>query len=304
MSHIFSSIAPSFSNRTTKGLRKSLSYMIGSLSLAMLMSSCSQPDSVTPQTEATAAREATTLLNKDEFETSKIASFWSTEIHGGEAYMTKEQVRAGKQAMRFSFQLSKYDGTNSTAHTEIATTPLAEGETERWYGYSLYMSSASMANDPEPAILSQWHGVPDEGMAHTVPPLCFTLRNNQLELAYTASYKPIVKALQNPTSSKLIDMGTVQYDQWVDYVVHVKWDATGKQGVLQVWQNGVLKVDEQNISIGYPESHKPYWKIGIYCWSGKAKASERVVYYDETRIGGTSASYDAVRPGRSNGTAK
>jgi len=304
MSHIFTSTANFFNNGIAKGLRKSLPYMIGSLSLTLLLTSCSQPDSVAPQAETAAAREATTLLNNDGFETSKIASFWSTEIHGGEGKMTKEQVRVGKQAMRFSFQKSKYDGTNSTAHTEIATTPLAEGETERWYGYSLYMPSASMANDPEPAILSQWHGAPDAGMAHTVPPLCFTLRNNQLELAYTASYKPIVKTMQNPTSSKLIDMGTVQYDQWVDYVVHIKWDPTGKQGVLQVWQNGVLKVNEQNIAIGYPETHKPYWKIGIYCWSGKAKSDERVVYFDEARIGGADSSYEAVRPGRSNGTAK
>jgi len=212
--------------------------------------------------------------------------------------MTKEQIRSGQQAMRFSFQKDKYDGNNQSAHTELATAPLPEGEDERWYGYSVYMPSAAMANDPEPLIFSQWHGYPDDGVSHTVPPLCFTLKgDNDVELAYTASSKPITKVMQTPTSSKVTIVGKAQYDQWVDYVVHVKWDPTGKEGVLQVWMNGVLKVDEHNIAIGYPEKRKPYWKIGVYCWSGKSKYNERVLYYDETRVGDAASSYEAVRPG-------
>ena len=212
--------------------------------------------------------------------------------------MTKLRTRAGQQAMRFSFEVNKYDGTNQSAHTELATNPLPEGETERWYGYSVYMPSDSMANDPEPVIFSQWHGYPDDGVSHTVPPLCSTLKgDNEISLAYTASSKPIVEVMQTPTSSKVISMGTAQYDRWVDYVVHVRWDPTGTQGLLQVWQGGVLKVDEHNIAIGYPEKRQPYWKIGVYCWSGKSKYKERVLYYDEARIGDATSSYEAVRPG-------
>jgi len=141
-----------------------------------------------------------------------------------------------------------------------------------------------MANDTEPVIISQWHGVPDDGVSHTVPPMAFTLEaGNKLTLTYRASSKPIVKVLQHPTSQKIIDLGTPSYDKWVDYVVHVKWDATGKTGVLQVWQDGALKVNEQNISIGYPElqSLTGRW----VCMLGRASRPTASGLYFATRYG-------------------
>jgi hypothetical protein len=278
------------------------------LLVSLVLSSCAKVDTIAPITEEThsTAREDVSLLNNDSFDDSRIASFWRSELWTPTAgVMSSEQQRVGAKAMRFSWKPAQYDGTNTSMHSEILTKPLANGETERWYGYSTYMPSASMANDTEPVIISQWHGVPDDGVSHTVPPMAITLEaNNKMTLTYRASSTPIIKVLQHPTSQKIIDLGTAAYDQWVDYVVHVKWDATGKTGVLQVWQNGVLKVNEQGISIGYPEISKPYWKVGLYAWTGKSTHSERVQYCDEVRIGDANATYNSVKPGRSNNSAR
>ena len=119
-----------------------------------------------------------------------------------------------------------------------------------------------------------------------------------------ASSKPIVTLLQNPTSQKIIDLGPVTYDAWVDYVVHVKWDSNGNTGILQLWQNGKLIINDQKINIGYPQKSKPYWKVGLYCWTGKARAAEKVMYVDEVRMGYATATYNDMKPGLGNNTAR
>lgn len=275
--------------------------------LNLSLTGCSQSDTtIAPETEkASSAREAATVLNSDSFEGNKLAGFWSPELMTSTAgILSTEQQRIGNKSMRFSWKPSQADGTNKMLHSELATNPLVNGETERWYGYSSFMPSASMADDDQTAIISQWHGVADPGFEDSVPPLRIEIKSNQLQVVYSASSKPIVKLLQTPTSGKEIALGTASYDRWVDYVVHVKWDANGNTGVLEVWQDGILKVSEHNINIGYPQIRKPYWKVGLYCWTGKSKYTERVIYCDDVRIGDATAGYDAVKPGRSNNTAR
>ncbi|CAN5613879.1 hypothetical protein BH09BAC4_BH09BAC4_20850 [soil metagenome] len=246
------------------------------------------------------------ILANDGFEGKQVATFWHAELRTPTAgLLTSDVHRAGKQAMRFAWKPSQYDGTNPTLHSELLTSPLPAGETERWYGYSSYMPSSSMENDSQTVIISQWHGFPDEGGAHTVPAMALSIEpGNKVQLVYRASNKPITTFLQHPTSQKVVDLGKAQFDQWVDYVVHVNWDPLGITGQLQLWQNGVLLVNETGISIGYAEQHKPYWKCGLYCWTGKSKYVEKIIYYDEVRIGGPSASYDTVKPGLGDGTAR
>ena len=298
--------AATFINATSTFLKTGMIALFVSLMLA----SCAKVDTIAPAAPTTqehsSAREDASLLNNDSFDNTKLASFWGTELRTATAAtLSTEQQRVGTKAMRFAWTPAQNDGTNPSLHAEILTKPLTNGETERWYGYSTYLPSASMANDTEPVIISQWHGVPNDGVSHTVPPMAISLdAGNKLTLTYRASSAPIVKAMQHPTSQTIIDLGPAGYDKWVDYVVHVKWDATGKTGVLQVWQDGVLKVNEQHISIGYPELQQPYWKVGLYAWTGKSTHRERVVFCDEVRIGGATADYNSVKPGRGNNSAR
>ncbi|QIP16694.1 hypothetical protein G8759_30655 [Spirosoma aureum] len=270
------------------------------------LSSCTQADTISPESEShSSAREDASVLYTDGFENNQIANFWRTELRTPTAgLITSDKKRAGKQAMRFSWKSSQVNGTNDMLHSELAMGNTPIGETERWYGYSSYMPSSSMANEDQTVIVSQWHGHPDAGFEDSIPPLCIEIKSNDMQLVYSASNKPIIKPLQSPTSMKRIDLGAAIFDRWVDYVVHVKWDPIGKTGQLQVWQDGVLLVNEQAISIGYIQNHKPFWKIGLYCWTGKSIYDEKVMYYDEARVGGPSANYDAVKPGRNDNSAK
>ncbi|QIP14685.1 hypothetical protein G8759_19750 [Spirosoma aureum] len=295
-----------FSNLTTKALRLFILLVLIPL-FNLSLSSCSQSDSIAPESENhSAARENASILNVDGFESDKVGSFWSKELFTPTAgKLVNDLHRVGNQAMRFSWKPSQANGTNKMLHSELATSAIAPGDVaERWYGYSSYMPSASMAKDDQTVIVSQWHGVPDPGFEDSVPPLCIELNSDRLKLWYCASNVAITKALQNSTSNKRLDLGAAIYDRWVDYVVHVKWDPTGKTGLLEIWQDGKRIVNEQGISIGYPQQRKPYWKCGLYCWMAKATYEEKSIYYDEVRIGGPSANYDAVKPGRNDNSAK
>jgi hypothetical protein len=311
--HLASSVNKDFSlaftyiQVTNRFVRLTVFATIFPLFFNLSLSSCSPSDTISPDSDAhSSAREAASILNVDGFENSSQASFWLSELWTKDAgKVSSEQHRAGKQSMRFSWTPNQADGTNKMLHSELATRPLDIGETERWYGYSIYMPKSTMADDPESVILNQWHGFADPGAEDTYPPLLFTLEaNNIIKVCYRSSDQPIKTLKQMFTKEKIIRLGTATFDQWVDYVVHVKWDPSGNTGILQVWKDGALVVNEQNISIGYLQQRKPYWKIGIYSWTGKSKLSERIVYYDEARIGGPLANYDAVKPGRNDNSAK
>jgi hypothetical protein len=46
-------------------------------------------------------------------------------------------------------------------------------------------------------------------------------------------------------------------------------------------------------------SLSPYFKFGVYKWEWGTLASQRVIYYDELRVGNANSSYDEVKPGGS-----
>jgi hypothetical protein len=300
-------LAFTYIQATNRFVRLAVLTTLLPLFLNISLSSCSPSDTISPESEAhSSAREEASLLGSDGFEGQTIAKFWRTELRTPTAgLITKDMHRVGKQSMRFSWKTSQVNSTNDMLHSELAMEALPVGETERWYGYSSYMPSSSMADDNQTVIVSQWHGHPDPGFEDSVPPIAISVEpGNKLELVYRASNKPIVKPLQHPTSQLYADLGPAIFDQWVDFVVHVKWDPTGTTGQLQVWVNGILKVNERNIQIGYLQQRKPFWKAGLYCWTGKSKYDEKITYYDEVRIGGPAANYDAVKPGRGDNSAK
>lgn len=273
--------------------------------MALTLSSCSQPDAVSPEGADGQGRESSSIISADNFEANSLTNTWTpTLLNPSNLNLSKEQSRSGGKSVKFSWKPSQYDGTNISCHTELAGDLLPQQEQERWYGFSMFMPASTMKDDNQLTNIMQWLDRPDPGYEGTYPPISLELQpDNTLKLAYRSSNKPIVKFLQLPTSQKEINMGATAFDRWVDYVMYVKWDASGKTGVLQIWQDGVLKVNEQNISIGY-EKTRPFWKFGLYSWTGKSSHAERTIYYDDIRVGGAGASYDAVKPGRSTGSAR
>lgn len=245
------------------------------------------------------------LLFQDNFESGHYDTGWRKDWdHPYNGTIVSNPVRAGMYAMKFEWRLSDYDGNNSSKHTELANAPLPAGEQERWYGFSIFLPDSGMKKDSEPEIISQWHQSPDKDEGETWsgagPPLSLSLQNGNLGINYRwDTRRIIVKGDGVPIKQKSIKLGAAPLNRWIDFVFHIRWDAFGS-GLLQVWENDSLVVNEKGISLGYNDKRNAYWKLGIYKYTGKSNYKSRSLYYDEIRIGNQKATYSDVVPEKKN----
>ena len=206
-------------------------------------------------------------------------------------------ARPGAGAIKFEWHQSDYDGKNRTKHAELRTKPLPEGESERWYGFSIYLPADGMKVDSQPEIICQWHSYPDRHLnePHSFPPLAISHAGANLRIKWLSDTRPVTPKRDKTLSGGSSELGKAPLNRWIDFVVHVKWEPFGK-GLLQVWQDNVQVLDKANIQIGYNDKQNPYWKIGLYKHTGKSDYPTRFLYYDRVRIGDAKARYVDVAP--------
>ena len=210
---------------------------------------------------------------------------------------TQTPVRAGSHAARF--ELRRGDGPkvpDGLGHRAELTQKSADSvEVERWYGFSIYLPTSSWQPDHSAEILTQWHHT---GLSNS-PPLSVGTHNGRWEVALfgAALTSPILQAAPYAT------------DAWTDWVVHVRWSAGN--GFIEAWRNGqrIQFVDPADNTIKdrltgrtqYTNDPGIYTKFGIYKWDWnfpdrQTVVTQRAIGYDELRIGGPDASYNAVAP--------
>jgi hypothetical protein len=170
-------------------------------------------------------------------------------------------------------------------------------KSEFWYGFSNYFPK-DYITDPTTEIVNQWQAFPDLALGEKwrSPPLAIEIKNNHFVVAVRWSNKRINTTEDTQTS--YFDIGEVKKEQWLDWVVHVKWTPTN-QGILEVWQNDQLVLKRVSKPIGYYDSQYPYFKIGIYKWEWNnattSTAQNRSYYIDEVRVGDMHATYKDVK---------
>lgn len=191
-------------------------------------------------------------------------------------------ARTGNYSIRF--ELRKTDGIvgnskRSEALRYTKSEPLQKSE--RWYAASTYLP-ADYATDPAPELVTQWHT--DAGS----PPLALWTQNGQWRIVLFGTQQTI--------------LGNYEKNKWVDWVYHVKW-SPGSDGLVEVWKNGMKVMTRTGANIYANSIGGPYFRVGIYKWpwkSGSNPAStstKRIMYVDETRVGGENATYYDVAPG-------
>lgn len=241
------------------------------------------------------------LVFQDNFDSGNWDTSWTKDWdHPYNGTIVSSPVRSGTYAMKFEWRASDYNGENGSKHTEFSNEPLPADEQERWYGFSVFLPDSGMQKDSEPEIIAQWHQSPDRSEGETWsgagPPVALSLQNGILGLSYKwDTRRIIVKGDGVKIKSSGAGLGIAPLNRWIDFVFHIKWNSFGN-GILQVWQDNKLVVDKTGIAIGYNDNRNPYWKVGIYKYSGKSNHASRSVYYDEIRIGNDKATYADVAP--------
>jgi len=151
----------------------------------------------------------------------------------------------------------------------------------RWYAYALYAPSAQYKIDADDDVITQWH----QGGGAT-PALCLRVKNDRIYLRVLGTW---------------IDLGVFEKDKWRAYVMHVIHSA-GSDGLIELWRDGVKIVNRTgaNMYAVTGDYHNPKLKLGIYKsdWngSGTTQTTQRVLYFDDIKMGNEYATYNDMTP--------
>ena len=222
------------------------------------------------------------LLVESSFENSNPFSEWTADQHCCDYSITqnKEKYTDGTQSIRIEVRDSdpKISGSFRAELVQEVDEPI----TERWYGFNMYLED--WADDVAGESAFEWH--PDNAKGVSAASLWLS------DGKYVFQTNPG----DTNTGSEYTDIGPILNNQWVAWVIHVKW-TTDNTGVLQVWQNGKPVIDKTHIKTCSPDG--VYFKLGLnkFGWGSKpSTVSKRVIYYDEIRIGDERAIYETVKP--------
>lgn len=173
------------------------------------------------------------------------------------------------------------------------------GQQDRWYGFSTYFPKDGMASDSFAEIVTQWHEPPDFSLGENwrTPPASLNIRNDRLTFGWKYDRRKVTPDSGQNLPHESVSLGAVPKDRWVDFVFHMKWDQFG-HGVVQGWMDGHQVVDRHNASIGYNDTHAVllHGDLQIRRQGAIHGPHQRVVYFDEVRIGDGAASYADVTP--------
>lgn len=232
------------------------------------------------------------IIFKSDFENASFSGWASETCCRYSKTIVSSPVRSGNKAARFELR-------KGTERSEVRQ-KRAKTNGEYWYGWSVLIPN-DFVSDPSFDIISQFHDYQGSnngwwGKAHRHLPLYFKTQNGNWYVRGTYQQYPNQKI----TQTFVKNIGTYTKGKWTDFVVHAKWSYKS-DGFIRVWKDGQL-VFSKNGSVYYNLPQGPYLKVGIYKgdpdWPGSNNISDRVVYFDEIRIGGESAKYEDVAPHR------
>ena len=206
-----------------------------------------------------------------------------------------------------------YGGFNSVctrAEFEKWNIATAEGQ-ERWVGFAMYVPSTykdSQTSNPGGVTVFQWHEQNwdscDTGSGfYKSPPLLMMIRSSDKHFLIrqeTDSRGATQCQDQNYVNRIDWDAGPVTYNQWNDFVIHIKI-AADNTGILQIWRNGSQIVNQSNHPTVYRNaSSGTFIKWGVYnsWWGSHTPSGSDLLetYVDDLKVGDHNSSYAEVAP--------
>ncbi|SHN04112.1 protein of unknown function [Salegentibacter salegens] len=234
-----------------------------------------------------------TFENPELYKNPQAGDFYLEHITAPHSFNLNENIkRYGNSAGRFGIKKNdpKLYGGYRSEMAQVTSTTLEEG----WYGFSQYFPD-SYISDATEEVVGQWHDQPDIGETTARSPSNAIITGNDRIRWMIRWDSTRIKQDNNSEGLHYIDLGKIPKNKWIDWVVHIKYSHTNT-GILEVWMDGVKVIDRQNMPNSYNDEKYPYFKFGVYKWKWGTAATQRVIYYDEVRIGDKNSSYEEVKP--------
>lgn len=245
-----------------------MKFLLGCISLSILASAASGQISIHQNT-----------ILESTFEGTGYLTGWYNGQHCCDysVQQTTEKVKAGSSALRL--EVRNTDNVISGSIRSEITRDLDPMNEDRWYGFSMYLEN--WTDDDAGEHVFQWHPENNNGTA---------------TMALWTTGGRFTYVTNSGTGSNIYtDIGPLISNEWVDFVIHVKW-AADTTGLLQVWLNSNLVIDRHNVKTA---SVPAYFKLGInkFGWLIQpSTVTRRILYFDEVRIGNANATYNDLAP--------
>jgi len=185
---------------------------------------------------------------------------------------------------------------------------------EYWIGFSIHVQSDLVSDPPELTdVVFQVQRTPDAGPYYRQP--CVALAIDTLEeggelvdywriwrLWDTRQSDPGKPYEYTEWFQMMLPMDPADIGGWTDWVFHIIWDwHNNGDGLLQAWRNGVEVLNVEGGNCSNEIIKGPYMSFGEYKWAWRdeteTNSESRLFYFDQFRIGDSTASYDDVKPG-------
>lgn len=241
-------------------------------------------------------RERAGLIFSGDFEDGKMNG-WRPA--GNSPTITHDLARRGRYALKTSLDRQK----DACPYRTEVIGPEADIGKEYWYGFSIFLPD-DYVPDKIWEIVAQWNCIPDsdvgEKWRNPVLALFTTAGRWSWVTRWDAKRNTFESGKRQYSGEREYDLGPYRRNLWTDWVVHIKWSFK-PYGILQIWKNGE-KVIDQNGPNTFNDAHGPIFKMGLYKgWSKPETRSDavsrRVLYHDEFRMAGPTATYQDVAPG-------
>ena len=186
-----------------------------------------------------------------------------------------------------------------TSETSYRTEAVIPGDVKKmtfdrdyWIGFSTLLPPG-WTHSGGIGMMAQIHHTNDPGESGGAPP--FALR------AGSGNWNILSRGENVSMATYTLNSAYEDVGRWVDWVIHYRPSKTSN-GVLKVWKDGALVVNQTNRSTTFDDQIGPYWKMGIYeAWKDPNCCNdvppEKIVYHDALRIAsGPGAGYEYVAP--------
>ena len=215
--------------------------------------------------------------------------------------VVENPVRRGQYAASLELDHFKHK-KNVNYRTDLAPKDYLRQNigSEYWYGFSSLFPK-DWKPDTQSELFAQFHASADTGEKARPPILALYIYGSQytIKKRWDTNENSNRSDLNGANSTKLWKENVApDAGKWVDWVFHVKW-SFGKDGFIEVWKNREKIVSD----LGYNDRRGPYFRFGPYKWPWKkserqapSTVTRLVNYFDDIRIGNSSASYDLVSP--------
>lgn len=217
---------------------------------------------------------------------------------------TTEQARSGDRSVKFDFRYADWTNDN-LGNRRMLPAGLGYEPTigeDAWVGVSIFIDDSWEADLPDNhEVLFQWHGQ-GGGPARLSPPLALFGNGDLIQINICAEDASFNCSVDAPSAVALASFNLADLrGRWVDFVFKVKWAYT--DGTVDVWMDGDKVVTYAGPTLyhcdGQVNELGPQWSCGPYKWNWgtlSTQVSSRVMYIDEVRFGGPTATYDDVKP--------